>query len=44
MNPFYPLVTQRAGQRCENCHAPEAIFNFPFEIEHIIPVLGPSCA
>jgi hypothetical protein len=37
MNPLYPAVAQRAGHRCEYCHAPEAIFNFPFEIEHIIP-------
>jgi hypothetical protein len=38
MNPFYPLVSQRAGYHCEYCHAPEGIFNFPFEVEHIIPV------
>lgn len=37
MNPSYPLVAQRAGHCCEYCHAPEAIFNFPFEVEHIIP-------
>jgi hypothetical protein len=37
MNPLYPLVAQRAGHRCEYCRAPEAIFNFPFEVEHIIP-------
>jgi 5-methylcytosine-specific restriction endonuclease McrA len=37
MNPRYPLVAQRAGHRCEYCHAPEVIFNFPFEVEHIIP-------
>jgi hypothetical protein len=37
MNPLYPLIAQRAGHRCEYCHAPEAIFNFPFEVEHIIP-------
>jgi hypothetical protein len=37
MNPRYPLVSRRAGHRCEYCHAPEAIFNFPFEVEHIIP-------
>jgi len=38
MNPFYPLVALRARHRCEYCHAPESVFNFPFEIEHIIPL------
>jgi hypothetical protein len=38
MNRHYPLVSQRAGHRCEFCRAPEAIFNFPFEAEHVIPV------
>jgi hypothetical protein len=38
MNPRYPRVAQRAGHRCEYCHAPEVIFNFPFEVEHIIPI------
>ncbi len=28
----------RADHRCEYCHAPEVVFNFPFEVEHIIPV------
>ena len=37
MNPRYSGVAERAGHRCEYCHAPEAIFNFPFEVEHIIP-------
>lgn len=37
MNLNYPLVAERAGHRCEYCHAPEAIFNVPFEVEHIIP-------
>lgn len=37
MNPHYPLVAKRAAHRCEYCHAPEAIFNFPFEVEHILP-------
>jgi len=36
MNPHYPLVAERAGHRCEYCHAPEAVFNMPFEVEHII--------
>jgi hypothetical protein len=37
MNPLYPVVALRAGHRCEYCRAPEAIFNFPFEVEHIVP-------
>jgi hypothetical protein len=38
MNPNYPLVAERAIHRCEYCHAPEAIFNVPFEVEHIFPL------
>ncbi len=38
MNPRYVQVALRAGHRCEYCHAPEVVFNFPFEVEHIIPV------
>jgi hypothetical protein len=37
MNPLYSSVARRAGHRCEYCHAPEAISNFPFEVEHILP-------
>lgn len=37
MNSAYPFVADRAGHRCEYCHAPEAVFNFPFEVEHIVP-------
>jgi len=37
MNPHYEFVATRAGHRCEYCRAPEAVFNFPFEVEHIIP-------
>ncbi len=37
MNRHYALVAERAAHRCEYCHAPEAAFNFPFEVEHIIP-------
>jgi hypothetical protein len=37
MNQHYPAVAHRAGHRCEYCRAPEAIFNFPFEVEHVIP-------
>ena len=38
MSSSYPTVSRRAEHRCEYCHAPEGIFNFRFEIEHIIPV------
>lgn len=38
MNPHYPLVAERAGHRCEYCHAPEGIFNVPFEVDHILPL------
>lgn len=38
MNPNYPFVSQRAGHRCEYCHAPEVIFNVAFEVDHIIPI------
>ena len=38
MNSRYPVVASRAGHRCEYCHAPEVIFNLPFEVEHIQPV------
>jgi len=37
MNPHYSRVAERAGHCCEYCHAPEVIFNFPFEVEHVIP-------
>src|SRR5437773_9816828 len=37
MNPYYGRVAGRANHRCEYCQAPEAIFNFPFEVEHIVP-------
>ena len=38
MNPQYRSVALRAFHRCEYCRAPEAVFNFPFEVEHIIPL------
>jgi hypothetical protein len=38
MNPHYPEVALRAGHRCEYCHAPEAVFNLPLEVEHIVPM------
>lgn len=37
MAPHYEAVAERAGHRCEYCHAPEAPFNFRFEVEHIHP-------
>lgn len=37
MNADYPSVAMRAGHRCEYCRAPEAAFNFNFEVDHIIP-------
>ena len=37
MNIHYLAVAMRAGWRCEYCHAPEEVFNFPFEVEHIHP-------
>ncbi len=37
MSPHYAHVADRAAHRCEYCRAPEAIFNFPFEVEHILP-------
>ncbi len=37
MTPAYDLVSQRAGFRCEYCHAPATLFNFHLEVEHIIP-------
>jgi hypothetical protein len=38
MNPQYMMIAERANHRCEYCKAPEVIFNFPFEVEHIIPL------
>ncbi|MEI2689548.1 MAG: HNH endonuclease signature motif containing protein [Anaerolineae bacterium] len=37
MNPRYTSVARRAFHRCEYCHAPELVFNFRFEVEHVIP-------
>lgn len=37
MNPLYALVARRADHRCEYCRSPEAVFNFPFEVEHVTP-------
>lgn len=38
MNQHYAAGALRAGHRCEYCYAPEVVFNFPFEVEHIIPL------
>lgn len=38
MNRRYLEVAERARHRCEYCHAPEKVFNFHFEIDHILPV------
>jgi hypothetical protein len=38
MNPHYPVVASRAAHRGEYCCAPEVIFNFPVEVEHIMPL------
>ncbi|MFN5137782.1 MAG: HNH endonuclease [Pseudanabaena sp.] len=38
MNPYYSAIAERANHRCEYCHAPELVFNFPFEVEHITPL------
>jgi hypothetical protein len=37
VNRKYLVVARRAQHRCEYCRAPEAAFNFQFEIEHIQP-------
>ena len=37
MNTLYPVVAERAVYRCEYRHAPETVFNFPFEVEHVLP-------
>jgi HNH endonuclease len=38
VNPHYTTVADRANHCCEYCRAPEVVFNFPFEVEHIIPL------
>jgi hypothetical protein len=37
VNPLYRAVAERAGDRCEYCRAPEQVFIFAFEVEHIWP-------
>ncbi len=38
MNKHYEAVSKRANFICEYCHAPESAFNFPFEVDHFIPL------
>jgi hypothetical protein len=38
MNPHYPVVSRRAGGRCEYCRAPESITNCEFEVDHVWPL------
>ncbi|NJO51442.1 MAG: HNH endonuclease [Leptolyngbyaceae cyanobacterium RM2_2_4] len=38
MNLWCVAIAERVNHRCEYCQAPEVVFNFPFEVEHIIPV------
>ncbi|MBS1796939.1 MAG: HNH endonuclease [Acidobacteria bacterium] len=38
MNPHYSIVAERAEHLCEYCRAPEAVCNFPFEVDHFIPL------
>ena len=40
MNPHHAEVARRASHRCEYCHAPEVVFNLPFEVEHVVPLVG----
>lgn len=37
LRPYYALVAERAGHRCEYCHAPEAFFPNRFTLDHIVP-------
>jgi 5-methylcytosine-specific restriction endonuclease McrA len=34
----YAFVAERAGHRCEYCLAPEALFNSPFDVDHVVPI------
>lgn len=38
MGEIYDFVAKRAGHRCEYCRAPEVLFTFRFEIDHITPL------
>lgn len=33
-------MAERARERCEYCRAPEQVFNFAFEVEHVAPRAG----
>jgi hypothetical protein len=37
VNQRYPLVAERADHCCEYCRAPERVFNFQLQVEHIRP-------
>jgi len=37
VNPLYSDVAAWADRRCEYCRAPEHVFNFAFEVEHVQP-------
>jgi HNH endonuclease len=37
VNRRYAAVAERAAYRCEYCHAPEAVFNFSLEVDHVTP-------
>ena len=37
MNPLYLATAERARHRCEYCLAPEEVFNFAFQVDHIRP-------
>jgi hypothetical protein len=46
MNPRYAIVALRAEYRCEYWRAPQAVFNLPLEVEHILPLAlgGPDAS
>lgn len=37
MNRRYRAVAARAGHMCEYCRAPQEVFSFPLEVDHLIP-------
>ncbi|BAZ25966.1 hypothetical protein NIES4073_68720 [Kalymmatonema gypsitolerans NIES-4073] len=39
MNRYYAVVAERANHRCEYCHAPELVFNFPLRSNTLSPSL-----
>ena len=38
MNPYYSIVAECARHLCEYCRAPERVSNFPFEVDHFVPL------